>query len=74
MTDSPDASAVVAKATPPLAYGVAAVSGMTIEQWISVLTVVYLLFAIITLIFPNWRVACVGLWSAAVQRWQSWRG
>jgi hypothetical protein len=67
VTDHVDPSTLVAKATPPLAYGAATLAGLSIEQWISVLTVVYLVFAIITLIFPGWRVAVVS-W------WRKWRG
>jgi hypothetical protein len=67
VTDHVDPSALAAKATPPLAYGAATLAGLSIEQWISVLTVVYLVFAIITLIFPGWRVALVS-W------WRKWRG
>lgn len=62
VNDTPDLPAIAAKATPPLAYGAATLAGLSIEQWISVLTVAYLVLAIITLIFPGWRVAVVSWW------------
>lgn len=67
VNETPDLSAIAAKATPPLAYGAATLVGLSIEQWISVLTLVYLMFAIITLIFPGWRIAVVS-WC------RKWRG
>ncbi|MCD5980552.1 hypothetical protein AUC61_23985 [Pseudomonas sp. S25] len=66
MNESPDPSAVFAKATPPAAYVGAQVLQIPIETWISVLTVVYLVLAISTLIFPGWR-SLVASW------WRKWR-
>jgi hypothetical protein len=66
VTDHVDPSVIVAKAAPPLAYGVATVAGLSIEQWISVLTVAYLVLAIMSLVFPDWR-------KALVERWRKWR-
>ncbi|MCP1652698.1 hypothetical protein [Pseudomonas nitroreducens] len=68
MDEQTSLPAVLAKGTPPAAYGVAFLSGMTIEQWISVLTVVYLLLAILSLLFPEWRKS---LWGWVVRKWRS---
>lgn len=66
MSDHVDPSAVVAKAAPPVAYVGATLAGMTIEQWISALTVAYLVLAILSLVFPDWR-------KALMNRWRKWR-
>ena len=66
MSDHVDPSAVVAKAAPPVVYMGATLAGMSIEQWISALTVAYLVLAILSLVFPDWRKA-VASW------WRKWR-
>lgn len=66
MSDHVEPSAVVAKAAPPVAYVGATLAGMTIEQWISALTVAYLVLAILSLLFPDWR-------KALMSRWRKWR-
>ena len=74
MNDTPDTSAVFAKATPPAAYVGAQILEIPIEAWISVLTVIYLVLAIGTLIFPGWRTLVVSGWRAlVVSWWQKWR-
>lgn len=66
MSDHVDPTVLAAKAAPPVAYVGAKIAGLSVDEWISVLTVAYLVLAILSLLFPDWR-------KALVKRWRQWR-
>lgn len=76
MSDAPEVTRLVAGLAPPVGYLGAKVAGLTPDQWVTVLTLVWLLLGILSQLFPGWRSTLASIVAALLDAvfpvWRRW--